>query len=168
MKIKLVIGINLFLLVFILSACSIKKDEPSLPLVDVKDSNINLNGDEPPLPKVLAGNSNIEVVRDSYGWEGVSVDRASAPDSVKDKTPTIVAKGVNIKIEFDFNLMPTVINIYRVNENRKVEEKSYNNNIKAPTEKGIYYYDIFVGWNASDDVNASIGSSEYSFVIEIK
>lgn len=122
----------------------------------------------PPLPIVVSGTTKIPVVQSSYSWGKLgSADYAGGVDMVKGKTPSIVSSGADIKVYFDYKPRPSKINIQQFQNDRTIEVPFKDGLIKAPIEKGIYYYGISAFW-FTDDGKYSKGDTSSAFIIEVR
>jgi hypothetical protein len=122
----------------------------------------------PPLPTVVSGRAKIPVVQSSYTWGKLgSVDYVGGADMVKGKTPLILQSGAEIKISFDYKPNPSIIIIEQFQDGKSNEVPMKDGVIKAPKEKGVYYYGVSAFWR-TDDNAYSKGDTSSVFVIEVR
>jgi hypothetical protein len=106
----------------------------------------------PPPPTVVSGKIKISVVQSSYSWGKLgSADYVGGAEMVKGKTPMILQSGAEIKISFDYKPNPSKISIQQFQGDKSNEVPMKEGIIKAPLEKGVYYYGISAFWLTEDD-----------------
>ncbi|MFC5531371.1 hypothetical protein [Cohnella yongneupensis] len=115
---------------------------------------------KPPLPKVSAGKVNIPATQSSYCWGNTCADYADAKSQLEGKKPTAVPPGSEIKISYSGTKPKTLIANLQTQDGQFTDVTVQGNLIVAPTEAGIYYYNISAWWKR--------GSSSAAIVIEIK
>lgn len=134
-----------------------------------------LKGDQPPIPIVSVGQTELDVGRATYCWDSGCVDMVVTSDILKVTTPTVISPNSKIEVKFDYRPQPstsiTRISdmevISRRNDKKRIDEILVDGNLEAPSEEGVYYYELLAHWLTKDGKH-SLGSSYYYFIIEVR
>lgn len=121
---------------------------------------------EAPVPIVKYNNLIIPTVESMYNWidekKGGNSHLSPPPEeSTKDLPPIVVEPNSNLTIGFDTKYQPKQMEILLWSQGDiKSREILYDNVLSAPTEPGIYVYEINGTWDDNHD-------SAHSFRIEV-
>ncbi len=122
----------------------------------------------PPVPKVVSEKTHIPVTQSSYCWGKLGcADYAGGKTMLRDKIPTVVAPGSNIKVSFDYKPAPTQVAVQQFQDEQTVDVPLKDGSFKAPKEKGVYYYGLSAYWT-TDNGKYSRGDTSSVFVIEVR
>ncbi|WP_054958536.1 hypothetical protein [Paenibacillus dakarensis] len=147
----------LCLMLFMLSACASKEETSSQNL-----------GSEPPQPQLTTSDGkSIQVHQSSYCWSARCVDYIGPEDMLKDEAKDIVKANAEVTIQIE-GKQPTELYLSTHNKDEINQEQITDNQFKAPSEEGIYYYSLSAFWLLDKDKRISEGSSSYVFAIEVK
>lgn len=121
----------------------------------------------PPSPSISAGDIFVPTAQGSYCWDGLfnsrCVDMISPIGIIEHQElePTIIQPNSRLLIQFKNKPKKGSLGANLWNSEEQAENvKLTGNAIVAPSEKGIYVYDIHAVWEK--------GTSSYVFVIEVK
>lgn len=67
----------------------------------------------------------------------------------------------------DYEPKPNGVGVTQIDNNKEISVKVKNNQIAAPTKKGVYYYSYDVQWMDEKETNISHGDVTCAFVIEV-
>ncbi len=133
------------MLVFVLAGCS--------------------GGSEPPLATIKEGKTDIKAYQSSYCWGNVCADYADAETMLKDEPATVVNSGAAISIAFKISAKPSTVSLTQFKDGRPTEVPFSKGKMTAPTETGVYYYNVFASWGNG---KLTKGDTSAAFAIEIK
>lgn len=130
-------------------------------------SNEQLSGGKPPKVFIEIDNELFETTLGTYCWNGTCVDTAGPIELLKGKKPVKVKPGENISFVMDYEPKPNEFHVVEMSENKETEVIVKDNQITAPTQKGVYYYAYGVWWMDEKEENVSKGDAFYAFVLEV-
>jgi len=130
-----------------------------------------LVGDKPPPFYIVIDGIEYETKLGSYCWtdngNGICSDVSGVLDLLENEPPISVKP--NETIQFKLELKPSVVRLAQVEQNNKeIEVPITNNEIKAPADKGIYYYAYSCWWMDKKEKDTSLGDAYYAFAIEVE
>lgn len=121
---------------------------------------------EPPLPAIEANGENIKVLQSSYCWTTKCVDYAVPEERLRDEPKTAVP--ANASIQFSFaGMQPDEVNATRFYNGEHSQEEIVGNAFSAPSEVGVYYYNLSAVWWEDKEKRIIKGSSSYDFALEV-
>ncbi len=124
------------------------------------------NSSKPPSPTITVGDIKIATAQGTYCWNGfmnsMCVDMISPPEIVAHKKLKVVVVSPEAKLEIGYKNKPKKGTL---DANIWINIKAKNVDLKgdvltAPSEKGVYVYDIHARWEK--------GSSSNVFGIEVR
>ncbi|MGG0737749.1 hypothetical protein [Niallia taxi] len=127
-----------------------------------------LVGDKPPPFYIVIDGIQHETKLGSYCWKnGVCSDVSGVLDLLENEPPISVKP--NETIHFKLELKPSEVSLAQVEQNNKeIEVPITNNKIKAPADKGIYYYAYSCWWKNEKEKDTSFGDAYYAFAIKVE
>ncbi|MED4053480.1 hypothetical protein P4654_04930 [Niallia taxi] len=127
-----------------------------------------LVGDKPPPFYIVMDGVQHETKLGSYCWKnGICSDVSGVLDLLENEPPISVKP--NEPIQFKLELKPSVVSFAQVEHNNKqLEVPITNNEIKAPADKGIYYYAYSCWWMDEKEKDTSLGDAYYAFAIKVE
>lgn len=136
------------------------------------DLNNKLSGEKPPKTLIEIENETYETELGSYCWgefqKDICVDKDGPVELLKGKVPIKVKPGEKISFLMNYEPQPNKINVIQIKEKKESNVVVKDNQIKAPVEKGVYYYSYGVWWMNEKELNVSHGDALYAFVLEVK
>jgi len=136
-------------------------------------SKDSVERDKPPNLTIQIGNKTYKTKLGSYCWntksKGICVDTAGPVDLLKGEKPIQVKAAEIVTIKMDYRPKPSEVHVTQVNGNKEIQvDVKKNQQFKAPTGKGIYYYAYGVWWGFKNDDHISNGDVFYAFALEVK
>lgn len=152
-------AIVLVAMILLLSACGSKSVKQSGEL-----------GSSPPLPIITVDDRTIDVTQSSYCWTSKNksecVDYAGPEEMLKDKPMEQVYTNARLNYKFDVK-KPSEMSVTLFHDGSFATEELTTDFIEAPSEPGIYYYNVSALWLLDKEKRISEGSSSYVFAIEV-
>lgn len=140
-------------------------------LMGCSNNNNEMTGEKPPKVLLEIGNKKYETKLGTYCWKeagkGICVDTAGPVKLLEGKDPIKVKPGETISFLMDYEPKPTEFTVEQFINNKQSEVEIKDNQVKAPMQKGVYYYSYGVWWKDEKDSNVSKGDAFYAFVIEV-
>ena len=155
--------INILAVVILLTGCKSQ-------LVD----NERLPGDNPPPVQIEVNGKIYDTTLGAYCWgpdeDGYHecADTGGPEELLSDAEPIKVTPRDEITIIMDYAPLPNKIYLTQIVDGETESIRLDNSKFKAPTEKGLYYYEYAVWWMDEDDSQLSLGDAFYAFVIVIE
>lgn len=160
--------IVIFLLVFMISACGITFSQNT-------NENNHVSENKPPDTDIEVDHKQYDTILGAYCWdyrtsndnrEDECVDVAGPVELLADEEPIAVNPGEHMTLIIDDERKPDDVQLSQMKNDEETDIEIDDNQLTAPEEKGIYYYDYDVSWVADGD--QSHGDVSYAFVIEVK
>lgn len=140
-------------------------------LMECSNKDNEMTGEKPPKVLLEIGNEKYETKLGTYCWEGpgkgVCVDTVGPVKLLEGKDPIKVKPGETISFLMDYEPKPTEFAVEQIINDKESDVEIIGNQIKAPMQKGVYYYSYGVWWTDEKDSNVSNGDALYAFVIEV-
>jgi hypothetical protein len=120
---------------------------------------------DPPKLTAKVNEKLIKVYQGSYCWneygQGVCADTISPVEMVKKDAPTVVPKGSELKLRFNYEPKKESIGASIWINGEARDQKIVNSDtIVLPKEPGIYVYSVHANWKEGD--------SSYALQVEVK
>jgi hypothetical protein len=129
------------------------------------------DSETPPLPVVIAGKIPLTVYQSSYCWsgggKGKCADYPSPDEMLKDKPKEPITANEILTYKFEAR-EPSELTVTRYNNGTITQESLLGRSFRAPSDKGIYYYSLSAVWWKDKEKRITDGSSNYTFVIEVR
>ena len=140
-------------------------------LIGCSNNDNEMTREKPPKVLLDIGNEKYETKLGAYCWKetkkAICVDTVGPVKLLEGKDPIKVNPGETISFLMDYEPKPTEFAVEQIINNKESDVEIKDNQIKAPMQKGVYYYSYGVRWKDENDSNVSNGDAFYAFVIEV-
>ncbi|MBP3040734.1 hypothetical protein J9303_14680 [Bacillaceae bacterium Marseille-Q3522] len=134
-------------------------------------SNNGMTGNEPPEVFIKIGSETFETDLGSYCWDtgnkAICADTAGPVELLEGKEPVKVKPSEKITFVMDYEPKPNEFHVLQISDKGETEVALKDNQITAPSEKGVYYYSYGVWWMDEEKENVSNGDAFYAFALEV-
>ncbi|PVE70887.1 hypothetical protein [Priestia megaterium] len=124
--------------------------------------------ESPPKAYLKANNHLYETKVGTYCWKETCVDKAGPLELLKTEKPIEVKANESLALIIKHKRQPNERNMVQIQNKHEVDVPLKKNKLKAPSERGTYYYSYSVWWMDESQKNVSNGDALYAFVLEVK
>jgi hypothetical protein len=131
-------------------------------------SNSGFLEESPPKAYLEASNRLYETRVGAYCWKETCVDKAGPLELLKTEKPIKVKANESLSLVIKYKRQPNERDMVQIQNKNEVDVPLKKNKMKAPSERGTYYYSYSVWWMDKNFKNVSNGDALYAFVLEVK
>lgn len=104
----------------------------------------------------------------TYCWKNTCVDKAGPLELLKTEKPIEVKANESLALTIKHKRQPNERLMVQIQNKNEVDVPLKKSKVKAPSERGTYYYSYSVWWMDKNQKNVSTGDALYAFVLEVK
>ena len=103
------------------------------------------------------------------GKRRVWIQQTAGPSELlKTEKPIKVKANESLSLVIKYKQQPNERDMVQIQNKNEVDVPLKKNKMKAPSERGTYYYSYSVWWMDESQKNVSNGDASYAFVLEVK